>query len=278
MITRRWKLLASALALLAGIMILAGPIRSERSDPIRLLTVWPFLLAYEFLLIAGIGLLRRRGEDVSWLTAIGILFLADPFFLGDAFASTDLDFGLRFNAAAWILSMLKAFLLARAAAVRIRPAPAAWSAAALFFVHFFPSFLGAYAARPPDFEHQTWAGIALASALMIPLPRILGKLGWAAAGALLAHLVATTLVASVHFRIEFLSPPLLAAALMVPRWRWAPLAASVLASPVRKLVTGLDLLDQFGAFLVALAFALLAWGLLGRRALPPPKEPQRVAD
>src|SRR5262249_30440251 len=79
--------LASALSMTAGLYLLAGPFRTDRSDIAHLLPLWGVLTVYEVVVIGMIAVLRRRGVDTAALTLVSLFFLADPIFLGDAFAS-----------------------------------------------------------------------------------------------------------------------------------------------------------------------------------------------
>lgn len=250
--------------MVAGLYLLAGPFRDERSSIFRLLPVWAILVFYEFTVIGAVAFLRRRGEDSRALTAVALFFLVDPIFLGDAFASTDPEVAVRLGCGAWVLSILKAGALAHATGFKVSPWQVGWAAAAFGFMHLFPSLIAFPAARPADFSDYFTLGMGVASGLTLPLLRA-PRLGWLLAGGAFLHLAASGWVGGVVLEPRHFVAPLLALAVHLPRRRYSPLplAAAVLCSPLRSGVAKfLSTADGIGIVCVAAAFILLAAGFL----------------
>ena len=247
----------------AGLYLLAGPFRAERSGLDRLLPLWALLTAYEFTVIGMIALLRRRGVETGALTIVAVFFLADPIFLGDAFASTSPGWSFLVNGAAGLLAILQAWTLSRARAHPLTPWLAGWVAAALFLICLVPSFIAASATRPAISEYLPAAAACAIAALAVPLIRG-SRLGWAAAGALAVHFIATGIVSSIDFKIDFLTGPLVASAFLLPwpQWGWIPILPAIICSPLRSRAEKIAWSsDGVGALLVAAAFAFLGLGL-----------------
>jgi len=266
---------ASALAMVGGLYLLAGPFREDHSDLVRLLPLWGVLLAYEALVIGMIAVLHRRGVETAALRIVSILFLADPLLFGDAFASGTARAGLALNGAAFALSLGKAWALARAVDYRYSPWLAGWAAGALGFIHLYPSLIALPAARPGQLTASLAGAVAL-SVLAVPLLRS-RRIGWAAVVAMALHHVVGSIVHHVPFEPHLLIPPLLAASCVLPwpRLGWAPLAAAVALTPARGRISSLlSTADGLGAGLVAAAFALLAFGFLRAVKTPLARNPR----
>jgi len=264
----------------AGLYLLAGPFRSERSDAAHLLPRFGVLTLYEFAVIGMIAILGRRGVGTAALRLVSAFFLADPVFLGDAFTSIDAGSGLLITGSAALLSLLKAWALARACAFPLTPWRAGWVSAALIGIHLIPN-LNAAAGAQPAFVIAPLTTAVLA-ALSVPLWRQ-DRLGRAAVAALGVHFVATFLVASLDFQLELLTGPLLAAAVLLPwpRFGWIPLPAAIYTSPLRPWLHGVgSTLEGVGAALVGIAFVLLGvgfWASLRTPAAPALPQKQTAA-
>jgi len=267
--------LASALSMTAGLYLLAGPFRSERSGPDRLVPLWALLTAYEFTVIGMIALLRRRGIETAALTIVSIFFLADPIFLGDAFASTSVEWSFLVNGAAGLLALLKAWTLTRARAFPLTPWLAGWVAAALIMICLVPSFIAASATRPAINAFLPQAASCVVAALAVPLFR-LRRLGWIAIAALAVHFVAAGIVAATDFNIDLLSGPFAAAACVLPwpRWGWVPLLPALICSPLRPRAEKIAWTsDMVGGLLVGVAFLFLGVGLWRNLRVVPDRHP-----
>src|SRR4051812_42932154 len=216
--------LASALCMTAGLYLLAGPFQSDRSDLRHLLTLWTVLSLYEFSVIGMIAVLRQRGADTFALTLVALFFLADPVFMGDAFTSVSGGSNPLLTTAAALVALVKAWSLARACGYLLTPWRAGWVAAALIGVHQLPNLNAVAAAQPASVIPQivTWVVAGLA----VPLWRD-GRLGRAALGAVAVHFVATGIVSSLEFPMEFLTGPLLALSALLFRAARAPPRSSV---------------------------------------------------
>ncbi len=253
----------SALAMLGGLYLLAGPFQEDHSDPARLLPLWGLLLFYEALVIGMIAFLRRQEIETVALRVVSLLFLADPLFFGDAFSGASFRTGLEFNGAAMAVSLAKAWALARASDYKVSPWLAGWVAGAFGFVHLFPTLIAVPAARPGQFNGMM-AGVAWASAFSVPLLRT-RKIGRVAVAAMALHALVSGGVHGIPFEPTFVIPPLVAAACLLP-WPtpgWAPLAAAALLTPLRSSMTSFfSTRAGVGAALVAASFALLAAGFL----------------
>jgi hypothetical protein len=253
--------LASALCMTAGLYLLAGPFRADRSDVAHLLPLWAVLTLYEAVVIAMIAVLRPRGVDVSALTIVSLFFLADPIFLGDAFSSVSAQAYSPVHAAAGILALVKAWGLARACGFSLIPRQAAWLGAALVAFHQIPaldSLGGATDGSSPWPQAVSW----LLAGLSVPLYRS-GKLGRAAVAALGIHFTASLIVASLPFQRELLSGLLAASAALLPwpRFGWIPLPLSLYCSPLRPRLEKTAVTTQgWGMLLVGVAFLLLGVG------------------
>src|SRR4051812_48801403 len=252
--------LASALCMTAGLYLLAGPFQSDRSDLRHLLTLWTVLSLYEFSVIGMIAVLRQRGADTFALTLVALFFLADPVFMGDAFTSVSGGSNPLLTTAAALVALVKAWSLARACGYLLTPWRAGWVAAALIGVHQLPNLNAVAAAQPASVIPQivTWAVAGLA----VPLWRD-GRLGRAALGAVAVHFVATGIVSSLDFPMEFLTGPLVATSALLPwpRFGWMSLPLALYTSPLRPRLQSLGSTAQgIGTVLVALAFLLLGIG------------------
>lgn len=263
--------LSSALCMTAGLYLLAGPFRGERSDAAPLLPLWAVLTVYEFVVIGMIGLLRRRGVDTFALTLVSLFFMADPVFLGDAFASTDGAPRLPISVTASLLALGKAWALVRACNVLVTPWRAGWVSAALVFIHQIPNLSAVTEAQPAFVCSQvaTW----ILAGLAIPLWRE-GRLGRSLAGVLAVHFLATAAVADLRLDLEHLAGPLLALAALLPwpRYGWMPLPLALYTSPLRPQIRSIgSSLESVGTALVAAAFVLLGVGFWrSLRSAPPP--------
>jgi hypothetical protein len=244
----------------AGLYLLAGPFQSDRSDLHHLLTLWTVLTLYEFSVIGMIAVLRRRGVDTFALTLVAIFFLADPVFMGDAFTSLSGGSNLLLTTAASLVALVKAWSLSRACGYLLTPWRAGWVAAALIGVHLLPNLNAVAAVQPASVIPQvlTWAVAGLA----LPLWRD-GRLGRAALGAVAVHFIATGIVSSLEFPVEFLTGPLVALSALLPwpRLGWMPLPAALYTSPMRPRLQSIGSTAQgVGMVLVGLAFLLLGIG------------------
>jgi len=252
--------LASALCMTIGLYLLAGPFQSDRSDLHHLVTLWAVLTLYEFSVIGMIAVLRRRGVDTFALALVALFFLADPVFMGDAFASVSGGSNLLLTTAAALVALGKAWSLSRACGYLLTPWRAGWVAAALIGVHQLPNLNAVAAAQPASVIPQivTWAVAGLA----VPLWRD-GRLGRAALGAVAVHFIATGIVSSLEFPLEFLTGPLLALSALLPwpRFGWMPLPLALYTSPLRPRLQSVGSTAQgIGTVLVAMAFLLLGIG------------------
>lgn len=259
-----------------GLYLLAGPLREDATTIERLAPVWIAFIAYEFLVIAAIAVLRRRGVPFHSLGIISCFFLADPIFLSNSFASIDPQAGLTLNLAAWAASLLKAATLARASGVKISPWLAGGVSGALGFIHLFPSLI-AFPETLPVLPDAFWTGLWAASAIAVPLLWKLPKLGAFLVAAVGVHAAATGMVMSVEFELRYLTPPLLAAAIVLPwrRFSWIPATAAVACSPLRPAIRDFTpTQDGVGIVLVIAAFVLLGIGLL--RSLARSRRPAPV--
>src|SRR5579883_2181903 len=224
--------LASALCMTAGLYLLAGPFRAERSDLVSLLPVWVVLTAYEAAVLGMIALLRRRGVDTFALTLVAIFFLADPIFLGDAAGSVSTGILPLITIGAGLLNVLQAGVLARISGYSWTPWRAGWVSAALFGLYQIPH-LNAAAGTQPALMISQLAAWALAG-LSVPLWRD-GRLGRLAVGALGVHFLATMAVSSLDLQLEHATGPLVAASAVLPwpRLGWIPIPAALYTSPLR---------------------------------------------
>lgn len=261
----------------AGLYLLAGPFQSDRSDLAPLFPIWAVLTLYELAVIAMIAVLRRRGVDALALIVISLFFLADPVFLGDAFASVGSSHLAPITIAAGLLGVAKAWALARACEFPLTPWRAGWVSAALFCLHQIPDLNAAAGTQPAIILSQlaTW-GLA---ALSVPLWR-LGLLGRFAVGALGVHFIATQLVASLDFELEQATGPLLATSALLPwpRLGWIPLPAALFTSPLRPWIKGHASSSQgLGTALVAGAFLLLGIGFWSSLRSAPPRAPKETS-
>jgi len=266
--------LTSALCMTAGLYLLAGPFQSERAGVAHLLPLWALLTVYEFLVIGMIAVLRRRGADPSALTLVSIFFLADPIFMGDAFASVGSHEAFLISAGASALSLVKAWVLCRACGYSPTPWRAGWVSAALVSIHQIPNLNAATGTQPALVVSllATW----VLAALSVPLWRD-GRLGRLAVGALLVHALATGLVSSLEFQLDHLTGPLLAVSALLPwpRYGWIPLPAALYTSPLRPWIKSQgSTTDGLGTALVAGAFLLLGIGFW-RSLRPGPPAPQK---
>lgn len=246
----------------AGLYLLAGPFQSERTGIDRLLPLWGLLTVYEFSVIGMIALLRRRDVETTGLTFVSLFFLADPVFMGDAFASTSPEGSLLVNAAAAILMVLKAWVLARVLSYPVTPWLAGWVAAALCLISLVPSFIAVSATRPVLKESLPILVTVAISAIAVPLYRA-GRLGRAAAAVVAVHFVAAAIVASLPFQLELVSAPFFALSALVPwpRWGWMPALAGLYCSPLRTRAEKVAwTTDGVGGLLVASAFLFLGLG------------------
>ena len=252
--------LGSALCMTFGLYLLAGPFRSERSDVLHLLPLWGVLTVYEFAVIGIVGFLRRRGVDVFALTLVSLFFLADPVFLGDAFAAIGGPGRAAISAALALLALGKAWALARACNLPLTPWRAGWASAALVMMTQIPNLNAATEAQPAFVLGQlaTWVLAGLA----VPLWRE-GRLGRALVGALAVHFLATAAVADLRLDLEHLTGPLLAMSALLPwpRLGWIPLPLALYTSPLRPhLKSATSSLEGVGTAFVAAAFVLLGVG------------------
>jgi len=265
---------ASALAMVGGLYLLAGPFQDDHSEAVTLLPLWGLLQLYEVAVLGMIAVLHRREIETLALRIISILFLADPIFFGHAFASGSLRTSVVLNGVALGLSLAKAWALGRACGHKISPWLAGWVAGALGFIHLFPVMIAVPAARPGQLA-TLLAGVAVASVLAVPLARF-RPLGPVAIGAMAVHAWAAAFIHQLPPGSELFVPPLLAAACILPwpAFGWAPLAAAVLLTPFRtRAESFLSTKAGLGAALVTAAFALLGVGFLkslrGRSAPAP---------
>jgi len=270
--------LGSALCMTAGLYLLAGPFRSERSDLTPLLPVWVVLTVYEASVIGMIAALRRRDIDTFALTLVSIFFLADPIFLGDAFGSVTSAYLPLITIGAGLLNVAKAGALAWACGYSLTPWRAGWVSAALFGLYQLPNLNAAAGTQPAIIVSQLTAW-ALAG-LSIPLWRG-GRLGRIAAGALGVHFLATMAVSSLDLQLEHATGPLLAASAVLPwpRLGWIPLPAALYTSPLRPWIKGQTSTSHgIGAILVAAAFLFLGIGFwVSLRSAPPAARKQSPA-
>jgi hypothetical protein len=244
----------------AGLYLLAGPFQSDRSDLLHVLPLWGILTLYEFLVIGMITVLRRRGIDTAALTLVSLSFLADPVFFGDAFTSIGAASTLVLTSAAALVSILKAWALARACGYSTTPWRAGWIAAALILVNQIPNLNTATAIQPASVIPPL--ATCLLAGLAVPLWRE-GPLGRAAVAALGVHFLATGVVASLPFQLELLTGPLLAVSALLPwpRLGWIPLPAALYTSPLRPRLQNISSTAQgLGTLLVGVAFLLLGIG------------------
>ncbi len=262
----------------AGLYLLAGPFRSERSDLAPLLPVWVLLTVYEAAVISMIAALRRRDVDTIALALVSIFFLADPIFLGDAFGSVTGASLPLITIGAGLLNVAKAGALAWACGYPLTPWRAGWVSAALFGLYQIPNLNAATGTQPAIIASQLTAW-ALAG-LSIPLWRG-GRLGRLAAGALGVHFVATMAVSSLDLQWEHATGPLLAASAVLPwpRLGWIPLPAAIYTSPLRPWIKGQASTSHgIGAILVAAAFFFLGIGFwVSLRSAPPAVRKQSPA-
>lgn len=261
----------------AGLYLLAGPFQTERSGVISLVPLWIVLTAYEFTVIGMIHVLRRRGLETTALTVVSVFFLADPIFLGDAVASTDLGASVLLNGLGAALGLVKAWALARARDYRASPWLAGQVAAAICLIHLIPTLIATSAIWPAPNAFLPQAVTWSAAALAVPLARS-RWLGGAAIAALAAHFVASAGVGQVDFQPEFLTGPLLATSFLLPwpKFGWMPLPAALYTSPLRTRVDTLfSTLEGIGWMLVAGAFLLLGLGFWRSLRQAPAVEPTR---
>jgi hypothetical protein len=263
--------LGSALCMTAGLYLLAGPFQADRSDLTPLFPLWVVLTLYEIAVIGMIAVLRRRGVDTFALQVVSLFFLADPIFLGDAFASVGSAYLPVITIGAGLLGIAKAWGLARACDYSLTPWRAGWVSAALFCLHQIPDLNAAAGTQPAIMISQltTW-GLA---ALSVPLWRV-GRLGRFAVGALGVHFMASQIVASLDFQLEHATAPLLAMSALMPwpRLGWIPLPAALYTSPFRLWVKDHASTSQgLGTALVAGAFLLLGIGFWSSLRSAPPE-------
>jgi len=254
--------LASALSMTTGLYLLAGPFQNDRAGIGPLIPLWAVLTAYEFVVIGMIGVLHRRGLETTALTIVALFFLADPVFLGDAFASASWRASFLVNGAAAVLALLKAWALARARGYSLTPWLAGWVAAAMILTFLIPTLIAAAATQPALHsvlpQALTWGMAALA----VPLYRS-GGLGRAAIAGMAVHFIASGVVVQMDFPLELLTAPQVAAACLLPwpRYGWIPLPTALYCSPLRSRLDGvLSTMEGMGWILVGGAFLLLGVG------------------
>jgi len=160
-----------------------------------------------------------------------LFFLADPVFLGDAFASVGARAYSPVPAVAGVLALLKAWSLARASGFALVPRQAFWLGTALVVLHQIPT-LDVLSAPSEGSSPWPQAVSWLLAGLSVPLYRS-GRLGRAAIAALGVHFTASLIVASLPFQLELLSGPLAASAALLPwpGFGWMPLPLSLYCSP-----------------------------------------------